>query len=144
MAVFQKLIPVYNRAPIALNITFDGQAYTIEPGADSIPDITIPFAKNQNPIMGSADPLNPHMSGASYLIVEKGDEGFGVPLTDAQWQTHLGMPSRADEQAAFVEKYGNDPKARLIVQGKGRKTTANSRYDAGGSPLGNASFSRKD
>ena len=143
MAVFQTLVPIYNRAPVALSVRFDGQEKTIEPGEDHIPDVTVMYVKNQNPIMGSADVNNPHVSGARYLVVEKGEDGYGTPLTEAEWQAHLGSPSRFDEQAAFNEKYANDPKARLVLRGKGRVSTATSRYDAGTNPLGGAIFSNR-
>lgn len=144
MAVFQTLVPVYNRAPVALNIRFDGQDYTLQPGHDNIPDITIMYAKNQNPIFGSADMNNPHVSGARYLIVEKGEDGYGVPLTETEWNDHLGRPSRYDVEAEFREKYGNDPKARLVQLGpKGRTSTARNLYEAGGGPGGLAEFTAK-
>ena len=43
-------------------------------------------------------------------------------------------------ESAFEEKYGNDPKAHLVVLGKGKKTAAGSSYEAGGSPKGESSF----
>ena len=70
MAVFQTLVPVFNRAPVPLTIRFDGQEKTLEPGESFIPDITVMYANNQNPIMGTADVNNPHVSGARYLVVE--------------------------------------------------------------------------
>ena len=113
-------------------------------GEDKIPNVTVLFAKNQNPIMGSQDPNNPHVSGGRYLIVEKGEDGYGIPLTKDEWNEHLGQPQRIDAQAAFQEKYGSDPKAKLVTWGKGRKSTAGSRYEAGGTPAGNAAFSGKN
>lgn len=144
MAVFQTLVPVFNRAPVPLTVRFDGQEYTIQPGEDKIPDVTVLFAKNQNPVMGSADPNNPHVSGARYLIVEKGDDGYGMPIPKQEWEDHLDQPQRIDSQSAFREKYGSDPKAKLVTWGKGKKSTANSRYEAGEAPRGNAVFSGKD
>ena len=38
-----------------------------------------------------------------------------------------------DEQAAFQERYGNDPKARMVIQGKGKKSTANNRQETAAS-----------
>ena len=143
MAVFQTLVPVFNRAPVPLSIRFDGQEKTIEPGEVYIPDITVMYAKNQNPIMGSQDVNNPHVSGARYLIVEKGEDGYGEPLTPLEWDFHLGCPSRYNEQAAFEEKYANAPKARLVLRGKGRQSTATSRYDAGGMEGVRSAFSNK-
>lgn len=143
MAVFQKLVPVFNRAPINVSVRFDGQEKTLPPGHNEIPDITVMFAKNQNPVMGSADVNNPHVSGGRYLVVEAGEDGYGVPMTDSEWNVHLNKPSRFDEDAAFAEKYGNDPKARLVLRGKGRPSTAFSRFDAGGIEGVRSAFSNK-
>lgn len=140
--VFQKMVPVFNRAPIALHVQFDGQRYTIQPGHDQIPDMTIPFAKNQNPVMGSQDPNNPHMSGARYLIVEKGEDGYDQPMTKAEWEAHVRRPCRIDEQAAFEERYGGDVKAKLVTQGRPGKVAATSRADANAGSV--ASFGRQD
>lgn len=146
MAVFYELVDLWNRAPINLTVTFDGQEKTLTPGSNPVPEIVVPFAKNQNPIMGSADPNNPHISGARYLVGVKGVYGDEwEPLSKEEWEAHLGRPCRTDEQAAFEEKYGGDPKARLVVHGKGKRSTAGSRYEAGGSQgATNADFSGRE
>ena len=77
-------------------------------------------------------------------IVEKGDDGYGMPIPKQEWEDHLDQPQRIDSQSAFREKYGSDPKAKLVTWGKGKKSTANSRYEAGEAPRGNAVFSGKD
>lgn len=143
MGIFIKQRKVFNRAPVTLMVTFDGQVERVPPGDHTLPDITIPFAQNQNPIMGSQDPNNPHRSGGRYLIVVEGEDGYGTPLTKEEWQEHLGRPCRIDEQQAFQERYGSDPKAKLVTHGKGRKTVAQSRYDASATG-GDADFSHRD
>lgn len=142
MGVFYKLTEVINRAPVDLTVTFDGQCKTLTPGANHIPYMTIQYAKNQNPIMGTADPHNPHISGCRYLIGVPGEDlpEDCEPLTPEQWAAHLGSPARDNIQQTFEENYGNDPKARLIVQGKGKRVAAQSRYEAGGRAKGESSF----
>jgi len=130
--VFLQYVKVFNRAPEPLAVFFDGERNTVPVGHATIPAKTLYHAKNQNPIMGSGDPNNPHEDGAHYLIVEEHEANFGVPLTEDEWTDHLGKPCRIDEQAAFQEKYGGDPKAKLVLQGKGRKSTAANRHEAGG------------
>lgn len=146
MGIFLENIILINRAPINLTVTFDGQDKTLVPGENIVPAVVVDYAKNQNPIMGSADPSNPHISGGRYLVGVKGGYNEETePLTDAEWLAHLGRPCRLDEQAAFEEKYGGDPKAKLALQGRGRKSTANSRAEAGaGNGPANASFSGRD
>jgi len=136
MGVFYQLVEVINRAPVDITITFDGQCKTLTPGKNYIPAMTIQYGKNQNPIMGSQDPHNPHISGAKYLIGVPGEDlpEDCEPLTPEEWAAHLGEPARDNTQQSFEENYGNDPKAKLVVRGKGRRSTANSRYEAGAAP----------
>lgn len=144
MGIFYKQVPVFNRAPVALNVRFDGQDIELLPGLSALPEVAINgFAKNQNPIMGSQDPNNPHISGAKYLIgiVDVDD---CTPLTPDEWAAHLGRPCRMDEKAIFEERYGNDPKARQVVMGKGRKTVATSLADAGKAPSSDATFAGRE
>lgn len=139
MGIFFKLTPVVNVAPIPINVRFDGQDIELAPGANSLPDVAIPFGKNQNPIMGSQDPNNPHMSGARYLLRVVGTDDC-TPMTAEEWADHLGRPCRMDEQVLFAEQYGGDPKARMVTHGKGKKIAAGSRYEAGTNPQGLAAF----
>ncbi len=135
IGIFYEMCELTNRSPVNLTVQFDGQCKTLTPGKNVVPVAVIQFAKNQNPIMGSQSPHDPTIAGAQYLVgcAEFGDDV--EPLTEEEWADHLGKPSRADEQEAFQERYGGDPKARLVVQGKGRKTTARSGYEAGGSAM---------
>lgn len=152
MGIFFESVNLVNRAPVALTVTFDGQAKTLKVGDNvGIPAMVVEYAKNQNPIMGTQDPNNPHMSGARYLVGVKLDDGTPVygdeiePLTEAEWAAHMGRPCRTDEQEAFNERYGGDPQAKLVVHGKGRRSTATSRTDAGaGNGPANVSFERRD
>ena len=134
MGIFLETKKCFNRAPVPLEIRFDGQEFTAPALSEfAIPEIVIPFAKNQHPIMGSVDPYNPSMSGGKYLIGVVGKDDC-TPLTKKEWNAHLEAPTREDQRIVFADKYGNDPKARMVVMGKGRKSTASSRTEAGGSP----------
>lgn len=143
MGIFLEHVKLINRAPVELTVMFDGQTTTLQPGENMVPKIVVPYAKNQNPIMGSADPYNPHISGGRYLVGVAGTKDNVTPLTKEEWEDHLQRPCREDERIWFADKYGGDPKAKLVTHGKGRKTTASSRYDAGSSPQGNSDFSGK-
>ena len=133
MGVFYEHAAVINRAPIDITVTFDGQGKTLTPGKNMIPRITIPYARNQNPIMGKQDPNNPSIFGGRYLIGVPGEDlpADCLPLTPEEWADHLGQPQRIDSKAAFEERYGGDPKARQVIHGAGRRTTANSKFEAG-------------
>ena len=146
MGIFYEQVTLVNRAPVELTVTFDGQTKTLVPGENIVPAVVVDFAKNQNPIMGSADPNNPHVSGGRYLVGVKGGYNEDIePLTEEEWLAHLGRPCRINEEEAFNERYGSDPKAKMMVYGKGRKTTASSRTEAGaGNGPANVTFASRD
>ena len=146
MGIFYEQVTLVNRAPVDLTVTFDGQAKTLKPGDNTVPAVVVDYAKNQNPIMGSADPNNPHVSGGRYLVGVKGAYGDETePLTEEEWAAHLNKPCRLNEEEAFQERYAGDPKARMVVHGKGRKSTASSRNEAGaGNGPANATFSGRE
>lgn len=131
--IFYETKEVVNRAPVNLTVTFDGQSKTLTPGRNIIPAKTVPYAQNQNPIMGSQNPNDPSIHGARYLITVVGEDlpENLEPLTDEEWQAHLGQPQRINAQEAFEERYGNDKHARLVSQNKGKKVPAGSAYEAG-------------
>lgn len=139
--VFHEMCDVVNRAPENITVRYDGQEITLPPGANRIPVVTVPFGKNQNPVMGSQDPNNPHMGGADYLLGVVGEDNCAL-LTAEEWASHLDKPCRHNAQAAFEEKYGGDPKAKMVVLNKGKKSTASSRADAGGTMGGIATFEK--
>ena len=142
--VFAEQVVLVNRAPINLTVTFDGQTKTLTPGENIVPKVVVAYAKNQNPIMGTQDPYNPQIEGCQYLVGVKGQDNC-TPLTKAEWEDHCKRPCRENEQEWFDNKYGNDPKAKLIVRGKGRKTHATSRGAEGvtAAPRGLADFSSR-
>ncbi len=142
--VFWKQINIFNRAPIALAMVFDGERHTIPVGVSTIPEHTLRHAQNPNPIMGSGDPYNPGVSGTKYLIVTEDDEYWNQPLTKDAWEAHCQRPCREDETIWFQEKYGDDPKAKLIQRGSRNSVAAKNRIEAGGIPRGIAEFTQKE
>ncbi len=128
MGIFQELVTIVNRAPINITGRFDGQEITLVPGENAVPRVTIPFIKNQNPVMGSADADNPNISGAQYLIGVKGRDNC-EPLTKDEWEAHCSRPCRIDEEAFFSDRLNQNE--HLTVRGKGKKTQAKSAFDAG-------------
>ncbi len=122
MGIFHEQTRIINRAPVNLTARFDGQDMTLHPGENLIPKMAVQFAKNQNPIMGTASPTDPSIAGGRYLIGEIGvdDPENCEMLSKDEWETHLGKPCRLDEQAMFDERYSNDPKARMVVHGQKR------------------------
>lgn len=142
--IFWKHVPIFNRAPIALAMVFDGERHIIPVGLSELPEQTLWKAKNQNPIMGSGDPYNPGAAGTKYLVVTDDEEGWDEPLTKEQWENHCKRPCREDEQIWFAEKYGEDPKAKLVQRGQKNSVAAKSRGEAGGLPKGIAEFTGRE
>ncbi len=126
--VFQDMVPVVNRAPVPLTVKFDGQETVIKSGPGFLPSLTINYAKNQNPIMGSVDPNNPHISGGEYLIGVV-DRDNTKMLTPAEWNAHCDAISRVDLKTLLEDELG--PGQRVEVRGKGRKTQARNAFEAG-------------
>lgn len=116
MPVFHDLAPLINRAPVPLSVRFDGQEHTLVPGENMVPRIVIPYAKNQNPIMGTHDPYNPSLSGGKYLVGVKGTKDLCTPLTPEEWKTHLGNPSYLDLDALFGVRLST--KEHMVVRGR--------------------------
>lgn len=77
MSAFVTLV---NRSSKILNGTWDGRHYDIAPGNHSFPELQALKFKDQNPLMGSEDPVT---LDKTYLIgiVEHGDDTF--PLEQA-------------------------------------------------------------
>ncbi len=94
--------------------------------------------------MGTGDPYNPGAAGTKYLVVMEGEEGYGVPLTKEEWETHCKRPCREDEQIWFAERYGDDKNAKLLTRGSRTSVAARNRVEAGGMPRGLAEFTAKD
>jgi len=126
--VFQDMVPIVNRTPVSLTVTFDGQTTTVPSGKGFLPSITINFAKNQNPIMGSVDPNNPSISGGEYLIGVVGRDNCEM-LSKEEWNAHCDAISRVDLKTLMEDELG--PGERVEVRGKGRKTQARNAFEAG-------------
>ena len=129
MGIFHNMTEVRNLAPVPLNIRFDGQEIAVPPGKTFIPKVTVLYAMNQNPIMGTADADNPNISGGKYLIVPVGSKYDREPLTEEEWTAHLNKPCRIDEEAFFADRLG--PREKMVTRGRGRKVQAKSRFEAG-------------
>lgn len=131
MGIFHDMVTVINLAPTPLTVTFDGQTTRIPPGESAIPKLVVNYAKNQNPVPGSADMDNPTLSGARYLVSIKGHPtDRQEPFTAEEWDELQGKPSRFNTDEFFAERLG--PKEHVITRGKGRKgVQAKSSFDAG-------------
>lgn len=127
MGIFHEQVKVFNRAPVPLRVQFDGQTTELPVGESSLPKAAVEYAKRQNTIMGTADPDNPSMSGASYLLTVVGKDDC-TPLTKAEWEAHTGAPCRLDLTLFGDERLGD--KEHFEVRGRGKRTQAGNRSAA--------------
>ena len=121
MGIFHEQMEIVNRAPWPLTVRFDGAELTVPVGKSFFPKQCWRYALNQNPIMGTQDAFNPHVSGAEYLI---GDPARPTkypcdPLTPEQVNTQRNKPSRYDYEALMEPSLGKRDKIEI----KGRKMT---------------------
>lgn len=128
MGIFYESRIIFNRAPVPLTVTFDGQSTVLPPGESVLPLVSVNYAKNQNPIMGSADPNNPSISGARYLIGVKGQDDC-EPLTKAEWTAHCEAACRMDWKDLIEESL--KPGEHVVVKGKKNSTQAKNAFDGG-------------
>lgn len=60
LGVLKDSITLVNRTSRNLNVRYDGEDITLPPGENpGFPLVAVPYAKNQNPLMGSKHPINP-------------------------------------------------------------------------------------
>lgn len=65
-------VEVFNRAPFPLTAIKDGRSYRIPVGRSWLRSDVIPFAKAQNPIMGSEDPTSPYFESLVSVVAPAG------------------------------------------------------------------------
>jgi hypothetical protein len=128
MGIFQHLVPVVNVGRVELTVTFDGQQITLPVGESHLPELTIPYAKNQNPVMGSQSPDNPSLSGMQSLIRRK-DKDNCEPMTDEEWQAHCEAACRMDWYDLVHDRL--KPGEKVVVKGKKSSVQARSRGEMG-------------
>lgn len=60
LGTFGSSVTIVNRTDRPLNVRYDGEDITLQPGENpGFPSVAVPYAKNQNPLMGSKNPINP-------------------------------------------------------------------------------------
>jgi hypothetical protein len=123
------MVTVVNRTPVPLNVRFDGQDTVLPPGESPLPKVAVGYAKNQNPIMGSADPNNPSLSGARYLLGVKGTPDECTPLSQGEWNDHCDAACRMDWKVLTEDTV--KPGEHIVVKGKKGGVQAKSSFDPG-------------
>ena len=60
LGTFNNSVTLINRTNRELNVRYDGEDIKLKPGENpGFPLVAVPYAKRQNPLMGSKHPINP-------------------------------------------------------------------------------------
>jgi hypothetical protein len=125
MGIFFDTTEVINRTSKKLNVRFDGQDTELEPNYDAkgnllpdvhnlLPTIAVAYAKNQNILMGSEDPLDP--SSFEVLVGVKAKKG-------ERQRDDISFCEQSNEPTPVkLEELLDDP--NLKIQSSGRKIRA--------------------
>ncbi len=122
MGIFYEQEEVVNRTSKRLYVRFDGQDMPLEPNYDdkgtllkdvhnAIPAIAVAYAKSQNVLMGSEDPMDP--SSFTVLVGVKAKKG--VKQKDAI--TYLEQDETCVTRVR-LEEYLDDPSLKITVGGR--------------------------
>jgi hypothetical protein len=124
---FGDTVTIVNRAPWPLNVRWDGKDVTLQPGeTPGFPRMAVPYAKNQNPLMGSEDPYDP--TKFEYLVGVKGSKKDNLePLTAAEIEQHKTAPQRLNREIIAADR--GDMKAREVLRGKKEPAAFQARYE---------------
>lgn len=61
LGVYKDAVTLVNRTNRVLNVRYDGEDIQLKPGENhGFPAVAVPYAKKQNPLMGSKHPINPN------------------------------------------------------------------------------------
>lgn len=119
-----------NRDTIPRTITYDGQRITVQPNYDEdgnflndvhnmAPRILVPYALNQNVIMGSEDAIDP--SGfESYVVPKIYKRKKGQPTGELRYDISF-RPSKVNDAKTRVDlsTYLDDPSLK-VLDGRGK------------------------
>jgi hypothetical protein len=136
--VFMETTDIFNRGREAVSVRFDGQEKTIPPGITrAFPKIAFPYARKQNPIMGTQSFTNPTASGYDSLIVDMNgkNKDKAVPLTDEEWAKHCNAPSNLnieemeEEKGVKLKAGRKNPKKVMANTFEAREGVSGSEFD---------------
>jgi hypothetical protein len=129
MGIFFEQVEFINRDTKQRQITFDGQRVYLEPNYNEAgefledvhnfaPKLCIPYALNQNVVMGSEDPIDP--SGFDSYVVPKVKRRKKGKVTD-EWRYDFSfLPSKRNMAITRVDltTYLDDPSLK-VMNGRG-------------------------
>lgn len=121
LGVFKDSVVLVNRTSRVLNVRYDGEDISIQPGENpGFPRVAAPYARNQNPLMGSKHPVNP--TRFISLVGVKGTKDDCTPIPDSVMEA-------ADKKLEVIDRSGEyygEPQRKVQLL----KRTGHDSYDA--------------
>jgi hypothetical protein len=104
-----------------LNVRYDGEDIILKPGENhGFPKIAIPYARKQNPLMGSKHPINPNLYIS--LVGVKDSKDDVTPISEATLARAAGCLEVLDRDGSFH----GEPMRKVTLL----KKTKHSAYEA--------------
>ncbi len=98
LGIFKDAVTLVNRTSRVLSVRYDGEDISLQPGENpGFPAVAVPFAKRQNPLMGSKHPINPNRFIS--LVGVKGSKDDCTPIPDAVLEA-------ADRKLEVIDRNG--------------------------------------
>lgn len=98
LGVFRDAVTLINRTSRELTVRYDGEEIVLKPGENpGFPSVAVPYAKRQNPLMGSKHPINP--TKFISLVGVKGSKDDCTPISDE-------VMARADQKLEVIDRSG--------------------------------------
>lgn len=99
LGTFRDSVTLVNRTPRILFCRYDGEDISIQPGENpGFPRVAAPYAKKQNPLMGSRHPINP--TRFISLVGVKGTKDDVNPIP-------ASVLAHADTQLESIDRNGD-------------------------------------
>lgn len=100
LGVFRDAVTLVNRTSRVLNVRYDGEDISLAPGDNpGFPLVAVPYAKKQNPLMGSQHPVDPRIY--TCLVGVKGTKDNVTPITDEVLEHADGKYELVDRDGEF-------------------------------------------
>jgi hypothetical protein len=125
MGIFHETVELVNRTSKPLEVIYDGQRTILEPNYDEagvrqadvhnmLPKIVIPYALNQNVVMGSEDAVDPsHFESLVGVVYNKKKDGKRHSWHDCTFKEQTDKLTRTP-----LENVLEDPHAEIQVRGR--------------------------
>jgi hypothetical protein len=115
LGVFRDSVTLVNRTSRPLNCRYDGEDITVQPGENpGFPRVAVPYAKKQNPLMGSKHPVDPRKYIS--LVGVKGTKDDVTPIPD---EVMLAADRRLEAVDRDGEFYGEPMAKRVLLKKSG-------------------------